>query len=372
MPFQRRLPCLPLKADMLKRILDVRLWLCLASAELAILGQALSCGGSVTNLDGGVDAPADGTSIEASNDAGAAIRERWSRYCVIMTACGFGDYYLVSFDSDGGEPVNLMTQCIAAQFFAATTPEGTQVPGGFLWQDCVLDGGASCTNALTCANGGNPDLACDAKSPEWEYFQCRDNSEVQCGGFGKVAVDCSKLGGFCVPMAGCVIGKCEQPTEFAGNSCYKNTYGQCETLERIDGGPDSGWIGYFVPGTPCQDLGGSTCSDAAYGCIGPGPVCTGGRCDGSTLVSCVGGHEARFDCAEYGLTCISDPNPDTNFDNTKGAFCGLGTECGYNYADSCHGTELHYCNAGKLATLDCAAEGFSKCVVDSMGTHCAP
>jgi hypothetical protein len=359
---------------MLKRILDVRLCLRIAGGVLAILGQALSCGGSVTNLHGGVDAQADGTNVDASNDAGAVSFERWSTYCVIMTACGFGDYYLVSYDGDGGEPVNLMTQCIAAQFFAATTPEGAQLPGGFLWLDCVLDGGASCANALTCSNGGNPDRACDANSPEWmnSYYHCEGNYRVLCGDRGKVAVDCSNLGGFCVPTAGCVIGKCEQAAEFAGDFCYGDTYGQCLTLEKVDGGPDGGWNGYFVPATPCHDFGGSTCSDAAYGCVGPGPACTGGRCDGSTLVSCVGGHEARFDCTGYGLTCISDSDPDTNFDATEGAFCGLGTECGYNYPDSCDGTELHYCNAGKLATLNCAAEGFSKCVVDSMGTHCAP
>jgi hypothetical protein len=69
-------------------------------------------------------------------------------------------------------------------------------------------------------------------------------------------------------------------------------------------------------------------------------------------------------CATYGpgFTCQSR---DGTF------FCGLAAECvpADNYASAqparCDGSQLSFCNAGRLETIDCLALGFTGCEVDS-------
>jgi hypothetical protein len=137
---------------------------------------------------------------------------------------------------------------------------------------------------------------------------------------------------------------------------------------------DGGVRTYVSLAQPCSDYGGSTCGSVGkfVGCIGPGPACTEDSCAGSTLTACIGGHQARLDCTHYGLNCLADRHPDTDFDSTKSAFCGLGTECGYDYADSCKGNILTYCDAGRIATLDCVKTGWNGCASDKQGTRCTP
>jgi hypothetical protein len=57
-------------------------------------------------------------------------------------------------------------------------------------------------------------------------------------------------------------------------------------------------------------------------------------------------------------------------DCTTSAYCGRGTECGLDYADSCNGNVLTYCDVGKITTLDCVAAGWKGCVSGAQGTRC--
>jgi hypothetical protein len=147
---------------------------------------------------------------------------------------------------------------------------------------------------------------------------------------------------------------------------------ECDTMQ----GPDGAVLAYANVIASCAKSGNSTCGrypPSAFDgldCIGPGPSCDHDGCDGSTLVLCQGGHEARYDCTTLGLGCFSDMNPDS--DDSKTSFCGLGTECGIDYGDACKGSVLTYCNAGTIATLDCKAAGYGQCLTDASGTHCAP
>ena len=139
----------------------------------------------------------------------------------------------------------------------------------------------------------------------------------------------------------------------------------------------------------CADLGGSTCGrwevDASIevlGCFGAGSACTADRCDGTTLVSCVGGHEARSDCTRLGLRCFTRGGSDFDYPTSAfcatgtecktSAFCGLGAECGNDYSDSCNGNTLTFCDVGKITKLNCAKAGWKSCVSDKQGTRCSP
>jgi hypothetical protein len=189
---------------------------------------------------------------------------------------------------------------------------------------------------------------------------------------------------------GCTTGQpCNGASTFPLASCQGNYLGYCHATTSDGGVSDAGYLEVELS---CADLGGSTCGEFLYarstpptevaGCIGPGPACTADRCDGSTLVSCVGGHEARLDCAPSGLACVT--RKDSALDGPTfifcaagtecktSAFCGLGTECGYDYADSCKGNILTYCDAGKIATLDCVKAGWTGCISDKQGTRCSP
>jgi hypothetical protein len=331
-------------------------------AILAISAMAFACGGEVRALDAGRgDATADG---EVGADAGPSAQQQWVDYCSIMTTCGLSSFYTVQRFTGGGG-ANLMTQCVADQLLSTTSPAWGNGEGGLIWLDCVLAGGHSCESARACTNNGNPDTSCD-EEPQGTDFACEGNVELWCISGEQFAVDCSKLGVSCLSGLGCILGPCTHSDPKTGDYCQDDIFGYCTSEgAKFDAGP-----GVFIPQSPCSDYGGSSCDNS--GCVGPGPTCTDDRCDGTTLVSCLEGHEARLDCTHYGLECLSEKDPDTDLDKSTGAFCGLGTECGYDYADSCKGSTLTYCNAGKIATLDCAAAGWSTCISDGNVTRCSP
>jgi hypothetical protein len=330
------------------------------AAILALSAMALACGGEVCALNGGTgNATTDG---EIDADAGPSAQQRWVEYCSIMTTCGLSSFYTIQRATGGG--ANLMTQCVADQLASTMTPAWGNGEG-LIWLECVLAGGHSCESARACTNNGNADTSCDEDTPGTD-FACQGDIELWCSGGEQFVVDCLNLRASCLSGFGCALGVCTQ-IDSKNDYCQGDVIGYCTTDDaKFDAGP-----GYFIPQSPCSNYGGSSCSNSA-GCVGPGPACTDDRCDGDTLVSCLAGHEARLDCTDYGLDCLSDKDPDTDLDQTTAAFCGLGTECGYDYADSCKGSVLTYCNAGKIATLDCAAAGWSTCLSDGNGTRCSP
>jgi hypothetical protein len=337
---------------------------------MAVLTSTAACGGLAQGTrDGGTDGRAD-----VASEAASTAQEQWIDFCLVITACGL---YV-----NASPPLNLMTQCAADARGQVVGPDYAPWVDP-AWQACVLAAGTSCDKAAACANGGSSDDSCEASTPS---PSCKGSLGQYCDGQRQWSYDCSMLGGVCTPSLGCTSGQscAAGPADYA--SCQGENVGLC-SVNAADGGTE----GHFVVGVFCGNVGGSSCGKYACqhceegvlepGCVGLGPACTTDRCDGATLVSCVGGHEARTDCTPSGLECVS--RKDSKFDfataefcaqgtecNTS-AFCGLGTECGYDYADSCKGNVLTYCDVGKITTLDCVAAGWKSCVSDKLGTRCS-
>jgi hypothetical protein len=108
-------------------------------------------------------------------------------------------------------------------------------------------------------------------------------------------------------------------------------------------------------------------------CAGTGAPCPpeqAPRCaNDTTLVTCVGGHEATVDCAAGGfhrkcdapapmmpVTCIGDDSE-----------CDPAT-----FVDRCNGSRLEYCQDGFVHGLDCRELGFDGCAPPAMmlPSHC--
>jgi hypothetical protein len=118
--------------------------------------------------------------------------------------------------------------------------------------------------------------------------------------------------------------------------------------------------------TDCARLGsvcvpGDLLTPVAH-CRGTGRGCQGNfhantlRCDGSVLVTCSDGQEARYDCGADNLGCFPDFNGDGGFG------CALAGDCDpNNYTAVCMGLQLKFCNKGKVQTIDCGSSGFNGC-----------
>ena len=327
--------------------LGLRALVALALCIAASTGPA-ACGGSITAAtDGGVSSDAD---REASrNDASRATDTQWVDFCVAAAACELPYFGLPPL-------TNLVTQCLGDELDN----------GGSAWADlaCFVTAGASCPRVRACNNAGNSSATCQVEAG---VVVCEGEVAESCYPEGlPYVVDCSEMyGETCVPGQGCTTGPCDLPVH---SYCQGTEILTCANGDETDGG-------YAYVTEDCADEGNSTCIPSPDGgywplCKGPGPACTNDRCDGTTLVRCLAGHEARYDCPLFGLGCFTDKDPDTDLEES--AFCGLGTECGYDYPDSCEGNVLRFCNAGKVATLDCVAAGWKGCVSDSGGTRCAP
>jgi hypothetical protein len=103
-------------------------------------------------------------------------------------------------------------------------------------------------------------------------------------------------------------------------------------------------------------------------CVGTGEACSaaefayfdvyyaGQGCNGARLNACVRGGSADLDCSLFG----------TDFScQTSGSafFCGTASECDpATHEKSCDGTNVVFCNAGKLTRVDCTSLGFTSCI----------
>jgi hypothetical protein len=313
----------------------------------SLLGCCLlaHCGGQTTTGTGdggGMDRYAPDSIPDVPFDAGPRTHTDWVAFCEAFTGCGMLN--IAGMTSE-------MTFCVSLELYDnAYTPIAA----------CFLVGGRTCPELQACADNGNPSPACPIDGGQAQA--CMGSISVGCDMAGRpFAQDCSKTGQTCsVPAGGCTSGSCS-----GGNFCLGSDLFDCEMATK-----DAG-VGGLIES--CDQQGGSSCGpgeDGGATCIGPGPTCASDRCDQAMLVLCQGGHEARYDCPGFGLACLDDKDPDS-YVSGGGFFCGLGTECGSDYTDSCHGSTLSYCNAGEISTLDCAATGWKTCVNDGNGTRCS-
>src|SRR6266542_4329316 len=175
----------------------------------------------------------------------------------------------------------------------------------------------------------------------------------------------------------------------AGDVCVYNSVNLCapgactESFRRCDGNVhrtcNLGLGGGYIVEVDCTEQSGTCSTTEPRECVRNGPACTrpnidvlhfdGIRCDGDTLVDCVG-QESPRDCAQFGLRCfsVSDVTRDDPQQPVAVARCQAGNECDPITAPaSCNGTVLTFCNNGLNRTIDCAALGFAGCKVDDGG-----
>jgi hypothetical protein len=79
-------------------------------------------------------------------------------------------------------------------------------------------------------------------------------------------------------------------------------------------------------------------------------------CEGDVLHACVWRREDNLDCRNFG--------PDFSCQTFEDSyFCGLANECDPStYEYTCDGSEVVFCDAGRLTRIDCVDFGFSECV----------
>jgi hypothetical protein len=222
--------------------------------------------------------------------------------------------------------------------------------------------GADATQAATCKTGsahcsGSVLVDCHEKLPDGT----------------PQAFDCGAAGLVCVETAGdaaCGTAKCDPST--TKPSCDGTRAVRCTSPGVLVGGDCS-----LTFGEDCSSDGTTTkCSvhvadacamvDGSPSCVGSGAACNADtfedRCDGSVIVGCSGGKEARFDCntMRAGLTCKIGSN--------GAATCGgTGTECDGHTDESCKDGVVTYCDVDHLATVDCKAAGLSGCATSTEG-----
>jgi len=230
--------------------------------------------------------------------------------------------------------------------------------------NCLAAAGSDCVAAKKCLAGGNTPATCSGNAQS-----CVGNVWQQCtpaagsgGNEGLQMFDCASVGEMCVTNNGntdCGYGTCS-----AGA-------GTCVTPDGTPGGNlVQSCNGGILQRTDCSRFDAS-CNPSGLGahCRGNGPACSQSaigdatlRCDGSVLVSCIDGQEARYDCGKDNLGCFSGVN--------GGAFgCAAGNACTTNnYPATCSGLKLTFCNKGVVQTADCGAAGFATCSPNNGGS----
>jgi hypothetical protein len=230
--------------------------------------------------------------------------------------------------------------------------------------NCIANAGHDCAAAKKCLAGGQTPATCsgNARSCDGNTWQSCTPAAGSGGNSGIQTFDCSSVGQTCVTNNGntdCGYGTCSP----GAPSCVNG-----------DGTPNGNLVQTCNAGilqrTDCTRFD-SSCNPSGFTgahCRGNGQACsatgadTSVRCDGSVLVTCADGQEARYDCAHQNLGCFAGANGN-HFD------CAAGTECNPNsYTANCVGLKLTFCNKGKVQSVDCGASGFSSCSPNNGGT----
>jgi hypothetical protein len=217
---------------------------------------------------------------------------------------------------------------------------------------CVADAGSNCNNVRKCLNDGTPPSPCNGTGA----IQCMGNTLIRCsdlgnGTFGTASYDCTINGEMCVAASnnlGCGIGTCSRD----GGTCMGDLLQNCSggILSNLD-------CSHFY--ATCVTTGFAHCRGKGPGCQQPNPLNAFGdgiRCDGNTLVVCLDGQEASYDCGKIGTSCFANANQSGNFGCSQGADCNPN-----NYTETCTGGTLTFCNDGKVDTYNCTAHGYSAC-----------
>ncbi len=280
-----------------------------------------------------------GGSPSRTADLGGFAAEAAARACVTATGCGLAA-------GDVSSCTRLVSGVEQPDVAANAAVDATAVR-------CLAAAGADCQRALACLGGGAP---CNFGGPS----TCDGASIKSCvvvGSMGETATfDCASAGLTCVDggngRVGCGVRACTTSPP----ACSDDELISCD--------------GAILHQMSCAAVGAACTGGATPACRGTGATCSGSqldpgeplRCEGSVLVRCYDGQEARFDCAIVGEGCFA----------LSGSFaCGLGGDCDPTaFSATCDGNKLNYCDQGQLASVDCVAFGFKSC--DATDGRCAP
>ena len=231
---------------------------------------------------------------------------------------------------------------------AQMPPRGAR---GEFWR-CARDA-ADCAAVRQCLLGSAALPNCSASAKDY----------ASCAGPG-VRVLCSASGGQPVALESCFA---------QGRKCVD---GRC-------GGGGSGCTEEGCDGTAlhaCVTEGAGAPADVGYDCTLSGDgkcrgaaatsVCapsgstactntTSVRCEGGVAIACISGTEQRVNCTSIGLPCAGGELTGEG----AVAACKGDVDCS---PDSCGGSAVQSCSRKSPRTLDCAAEGFGPCVVQTI------
>lgn len=287
--------------------------------------------------------------VAAGCGDGKVTTESGAAACLTASACGI---------TDGG-----VSACTAIVSQVNNPELAALVHLGPAEVNCIAKAGHNCAAAKKCmAKGMTPDPCVgDGRSCDGTTLKACTELAGTGDSHGMQLFDCGQIGQMCVVSgsnADCGYGSCS-PGAF---SCV-------DAQGKAGGSLVQSCLDGVLRRHDCGQQGG-TCAPAAIigaWCQGTGPTCTTSgtdnslRCDGSVLVSCLNGAEARHDCAKESLGCF--PNS-----GTSGFRCAAGKDCDPNkYSAVCAGTKLTFCNNGKVDEVDCKSAGFSGCSPDDGG-----
>lgn len=223
--------------------------------------------------------------------------------------------------------------------------------------NCIASAGTDCAKAKACLDNGMTPAACSGNSES-----CMGTFIVSCsaatgsnGNNGQSVFDCSTLGaGYtCLAANGAVA--CGTATCGGGNptQCMGNIIQGCKNgiFEQVDCATFSSTCVTAGLEAHCRGSGASCSTNATAN--NPAAAI---RCDGSVLVTCSDGQEARYDCGRQNLGCFPNPGGNGGFDCYAGSDCDSTT-----FTSTCSGNTLTFCNKGKIDTFNCGSNGFTGC-----------
>jgi hypothetical protein len=225
--------------------------------------------------------------------------------------------------------------------------------------DCLATTGGGCQAVAEC-------LGYVVEPYDGTCEPCVGDVASVCANGYRLQLDCARLGLQCDPVAWCV-------EEAPATACDENTFARVCTA---DGRPRYCNDEVVTTGPVCTDVG-LACEDGW--CVGTGEACQGTDteyeggihfegtgCEGQSLIACVEGRTQRRDCKTV--------HPDFSCQSFGGEFfCGLASECvpgnippgTRGTAEQCEGTEVVFCNAGRIERVDCTELGFTGCNLDT-------
>jgi hypothetical protein len=226
---------------------------------------------------------------------------------------------------------------------------------------CMVDAGSDCERLWRCGNEGHSLESCD---PATFTDRCDGTMMVLCSEGTVVYYDCSRFDAL-YGDATCEVDADSGDLDCVGSVTCEGFTSVCQgdVVEMcIDG--EFMRLDCSLVGADCRQL-----MPGYDSCIGRGDACTGEStwCEGTSVMRCLGGHEAAFDCARRlgsEFTCIVDTDGEAD--------CGpAGTQCdGETHVDTCSGTSISYCRWGFSDSVDCTLLDYSACTEGTSSAFC--